>query len=216
MKIAQGGTSWICSGFIITSICLVLFTMIESQWKLILLFFTGFFLLISFLLVVFFRDPVRTVGSDIVAAADGYIQSIETIISDEDVGSCIRIATFMNIHNVHVNRASLEGTIEKITHIPGGHLPAFTKDSERNERLIILLKTSIGLIKIVQIAGTLARRIVPFVSEGQSLKKGDKIGLIRLGSRVDVYLPEKNIKRIVVKHKQKVKAGVDTIATCNA
>ena len=80
----------------------------------------------------------------------------------------------MNIHNVHVNRMPLDGTIEEITHHKGAHLPAFKKESDSNERIVLLIKTDIGRIKIVQIAGTVARRIVPYVSEGRCCEKRRK------------------------------------------
>jgi phosphatidylserine decarboxylase len=118
----------------------------------------------------------------------------------------------MNIHNVHVNRMPLDGTIEEVTHHPGAHRPAFKKESESNERIVLLIKTDIGRIKIVQIAGTIARRIVPYVSKGQTVSKGGKIGLIRLGSRVDVYLPTKKIKVVSIRVDEKLKAGEDSLA----
>jgi phosphatidylserine decarboxylase len=118
----------------------------------------------------------------------------------------------MNIHNVHVNRMPLHGTITSLTHQKGGHLPAFQKESERNERVIILIHTGIGVVKVVQIAGTLARRIVPYVKQGDALEKGARFGLIRLGSRVDVYLPTKKIKALSIHVHDLRKAGEDTLA----
>ena len=90
----------------------------------------------------------------------------------------------------------LAGTIEKLAHHPGGHVPAFQKESDANERVVLLVRTDIGLLKIVQIAGTVARRIIPYVTQGSVVKKGEKIGLIRLGSRVDLYLPANRIKAL--------------------
>jgi phosphatidylserine decarboxylase len=170
-----------------------------------------FFFLISCLLIVFFRDPERTIGHGVVAVADGKIREI-LCLHDAEVGDCLRISTFMNIHNVHVNRMPLEGTVQKIIHHNGSHLPAFKKESDSNERVVLLIKTDIGLMKIVQIAGTVARRIVPYVSEGDAVKKGGKIGLIRLGSRVDLYLPTKRIKPLTIQVHDTIKAGVDTVA----
>jgi phosphatidylserine decarboxylase len=135
--------------------------------------------------------------------------------NDPDVGECTKISTFMNIHNVHVNRMPLEGTVSEIIHFRGSHFPAFKKESEKNERVNIVLTTKIGTVKIILIAGTIARRIVPYVKEGAKVQKGEKIGLIRLGSRVDIYLPLQKIQSITVKIKDKVKAGEDTIAHIN-
>jgi phosphatidylserine decarboxylase len=105
-----------------------------------------------------------------------------------------------------------DGTIEKLTHYDGGHLPAFKKESDSNERVVLLIRTELGLMKVVQIAGTVARRIVPYVTEGAFLKKGRKIGLIRLGSRVDLYLPVTTIKTLMIHVHDIIKAGEDTIA----
>jgi phosphatidylserine decarboxylase len=163
---------------------------------------------------VFFRDPERTIGSGIVAVADGIIREIKTV-EDEDIGNAWLISTFMNIYHVHVNRMPIDGTIQKVTHIPGSHLPAFTKESKRNERVILLVKTNLGVVKIVLIAGTLARRIVPYVKKGKMLKKGEKISLIRLGSRVDVYLPKIETISMNVHVKDRVKAGGSNLATSN-
>ena len=118
----------------------------------------------------------------------------------------------MNIHNVHVNRMPLAGSIVKLTHHRGGHVPAFQKESDANERVVLLIKTDIGMMKIVQIAGAVARRIVPYAAEGTVLEKGEKIGLIRLGSRVDLYLPADRIKTLMIQVHERVKAGEDTVA----
>jgi phosphatidylserine decarboxylase len=211
MRTANGGFSWILTSFALT------FVFIGASFFStgLLLIFLGvvsvFFFLISCLLIVFFRDPERIIGPGVVAVADGKIREITTI-HDTEVGECIQISTFMNIHNVHVNRMPLDGTIEEITHYRGAHLPAFKKESEKNERIVLLIHTDIGRIKIVQIAGTIARRIVPYVSKGNTVKKGGKIGLIRLGSRVDLYLPTKRIKPLAIQVANKIKAGEDTIA----
>jgi phosphatidylserine decarboxylase len=118
----------------------------------------------------------------------------------------------MNIQNVHVNRMPLNGTVEKLTHHPGGHVPAFQKESDANEQVVLLIKTDIGMIKIVQIAGAIARRIVPYVVEGAMVEKGQRIGLIRLGSRVDLYVPAQKIKTLMIQVQKRIKAGEDTIA----
>jgi phosphatidylserine decarboxylase len=121
----------------------------------------------------------------------------------------------MNVYNVHVNRMPIDGIIKEIVHKKGSHLPAFKKKSIKNEKVIIIIDTKIGLIKIIQIAGTLARRIVPYIRKGDRLKKGEKIGIIRLGSRVDMFLPIKKIKNINIKLGDTIKAGVVSIAEIN-
>jgi len=214
MNIAQGGLPWIVVSFLITFLCFLLTYFAPSQLRYVSLLISIIFLLLSGTLVIFFRDPKRTIGNGIVAVADGFIREI-SYEDDTDVGKCSKISTFMNIHNVHVNRMPLDGTISEVVHHSGSHLPAFKKESEKNERVILVLKTRIGTIKIILIAGTLARRIVPYIKKGNVVKKGEKIGLIRLGSRVDIYLPQKKIKNLTVRLKERVKAGEDTIAQIN-
>jgi len=211
MKIAKGGLSWIIPSFSVTLFFIIMTILISGQIKFIIFFVSMVLLLISFILLIFFRDPKRKIGNGIVAVADGRVQEIIKE-EDEDVGRCTKISTFMNIHNVHVNRMPTDGVIKDINHYNGAHIPAFKKESERNERVILLIETNVGIVKIIQIAGTLARRIVPYVKKGNTIKKGEKIGIIRLGSRVDIYLPAKKIKSINVKVRDKIKAGEDTIA----
>jgi phosphatidylserine decarboxylase len=215
MQIAKGGLYWILSSVLLFVIVSTLSFFMIGIVQRMLIFFSLVFALISILLVVFFRDPDRKVGNGVVAVADGIIRDVN-MVQDEDVGNAFFISTFMNIYHVHVNRLPIDGTIEKITHIPGSHLPAFTKESERNERVILLINTKMGLVKIILIAGTVARRIVPYISKGDQVKKGEKISLIRLGSRVDVFLPKKMKLTIAVNKKDRVTAGVSTIATSNA
>ncbi|MER5623010.1 phosphatidylserine decarboxylase [Streptosporangium sp. NPDC002544] len=134
----------------------------------------------------FFRDPDRTPGTGrILSPADGVVQSI-----DPWPDGRTRVAIFMSPLDVHVNRAPLAGTVTSVEHVSGGYLPAFNKDSDTNERVVWHLDTALGDIEFVQIAGAVARRIVPYVAEGAKVARAERIGLIRLGSRVDVYLPE--------------------------
>jgi len=214
MKIAKDSTSWILTTLFTGIFFLILSLILKELLGSIFLFISVILFLMTLLFLVFFRDPERNIGNGIVAPADGKIREISKI-KDDNIGDCTKISTFMNLHNVHVNRMPFDGIIKDVVHIDGAHLPAFKKESERNERVIITANTDIGMIKIIQIAGTLARRIVPYVKSGDKLKKGDKIGLIRLGSRVDIYLSTKKIKHITIKINDRVKAGVDKIAEIN-
>jgi phosphatidylserine decarboxylase len=133
----------------------------------------------------FFRDPDRQAAEGLILSpADGVVQSIDPMPDGR-----IRVSIFMSPLNVHVNRAPCAGTIASIQHVPGGFLPAFDKNSERNERVVWHLDTALGDLELTQIAGAVARRIVPYASPGNAVVPGDRIGLIRFGSRVDVYLP---------------------------
>jgi phosphatidylserine decarboxylase len=211
IRIAEGGMPWVLAGFAITFLVLGASFFTNDVVSIILMVLSVLFFMLSCLLIVFFRDPDRQIGQGIVAVADGKIREIK-YLQDPDMGECVRISTFLNIQNVHVNRMPYTGKIEKMTHHPGGHVPAFQKDSEGNERVVLLIRTEMGIMKVVQIAGTVARRIVPYVVEGTVVKKGEKIGLIRLGSRVDLYLPAKNIKSLTIQVHGRVKAGEDTVA----
>ena len=137
------------------------------------------------LTAAFFRDPDRSAPArNLLAAADGRV----TRVDRRDDGRW-RVATYMSLRDVHVNRAPADGVVRSVEHHRGGHLPAFDKDSERNERVRWRIDTAHGELEIVQIAGALARRIVAYRAPGESVGRGERIGLIRFGSRVDVVLP---------------------------
>ncbi len=215
MKFAKGSKEPIIISLLPILIFILLYIVFLGEIVgFVLLFFAIVMSILTVILLIFFRDPDRKIGSGIVAVADGKIRNISKII-DEDVGSCVRVSTFMNINNVHVNRMPLNGVIKSLYHIKGGFIPAFKKESERNERVIFTIQTDIGLVKIILIAGTLARRIVPYVLKGDKLKKGEKIGIIRLGSRVDLYLPTKKNVKFLVKVGDHVKAGESSIGKIN-
>lgn len=134
----------------------------------------------------FFRDPEREITRGrVISPADGVVQSIMPWKDGRT-----RVAIFMSPLNVHVNRAPLAGTVTSVEHVPGGFVPAFNKESEDNERVVWHFDTELGDLEMVQIAGTVARRIIPYVPQGAKVEPGERIGLIRFGSRVDVYLPE--------------------------
>ena len=151
----------------------------------------------------FFRDPERTAEGPedvIVSPADGKVVDIR------DNTACI----FMNIHNVHVNRAPVSGKIVKMKHKDGGYLPAFFKDSHRNERNLICIESDYGLVKVVQIAGTVTRRIDTYFNVGDRVVRGERIGMIRFGSRVDITPPDGYT--LMVNKGDRVKAAVSVIA----
>lgn len=154
-------------------------------------------------LICVFRDPRRTIGDGIVSPADGTVRAI-----DREKGL---VSIYLALRNVHVTRAPLEGVLENSLHMLGKHRPAFSKGTPNNERLEMSLMTRIGRISIIEMTGAIARRIVPYVKQGQELGKGAKISLIRFGSRVDLYLPPSSV-RIVVEKGQKLRAGVTCIA----
>jgi phosphatidylserine decarboxylase len=147
---------------------------------------------------LFFRDPMRAVpqGTDlIVSPADGRICLIQNCVPPVQMGlgdqPLMRVSVFMNVFNVHVNRSPIAGMMNRIVYIPGKFLNAdLDKASEDNERQLFVVRRGDGVeVGFVQIAGLVARRIIRFVGEGTNVQAGERVGLIRFGSRVDVYLP---------------------------
>ncbi len=164
-----------------------------------------FFIFLFFLMLIFFRDPERQIGKNIVSAADGVVDYIK---QDDD---WLIISVFMNVHNVHVNRAPIDCKALKVSRKPGGRWPAFLERSKNNSQAIMIFQTEIGEVRVVQISGVFAWRVCPYVRKGNIARKGQRIGIIRFGSRVNVWLPADKVK-CVVKKGQKVLAGETTIA----
>jgi phosphatidylserine decarboxylase len=158
---------------------------------------------ITIWVAAFFRDPIRTtpIGDNlIVAPADGLVTMIAKVppprqlagadgLSDSEM---TRVSIFMSVFDVHINRSPVTGRVRKMAYVPGKFLNAdLDKASEENERQHFLIETSGGeLIGVTQIAGLIARRILTFVQTGDAVEAGQRIGMIRFGSRVDVYLPQ--------------------------
>ncbi len=177
------------------------------------------FIVITFWVYYFFRDPERYSIKDdkyLVSPADGLITDISERSGPEELRlentSFTRISVFMNVFNCHVNRIPSSGKIEEIFYKPGKFLNAsLDKASEENERNYFKISLANGEeIVIVQIAGLIARRIVCEVEQGQNLQQGERIGLIRFGSRVDIYF--KN-KKVLAKLGQNVVAGESILAS---
>lgn len=178
--------------------------------------------------LAFFRDPVRVTPQDdraIVAPADGLVTLINKVppprelTVDDGTGSApmstepvTRISIFMSVFDVHINRAPIGGAVKRVIYIPGKFVNAdLDKASEENERQHILIERGDGLrICFTQIAGLVARRIVPFVKPGDIIAAGQRIGLIRFGSRVDVYLPAGTEPRVLMG--QRIVAGETVLA----
>ena len=199
------------------------FLAIGINLSLILINFNNFLGLLAILLTIwvyfFFRDPERiSIGNDnfLVSPADGVVSEINEIQGPSELGlenkKFTRVSIFMNVFNCHVNRIPTSGQIEKLFYKPGKFLNAtLNKASEENERHYYQLKDKTNkTIIIVQIAGLIARRIVCEVKEGQNLSQGDRIGMIRFGSRVDVIF--ESSKQILVKLGQNLIAGESLIA----
>ncbi len=159
---------------------------------------TGFF-------AIFFRDPERRAGPGIVSAADGRVRAVDR------EGGLWRISVFMNVTNVHVNRFPLDARVESVGTGGAGHRPAYRPDAAGNVQRTYRLATALGPVVVVQMTGILARRLVSFVSPGATGRKADRLGMILLGSRVDVLLPaDRAIPSVAVG--EIVRAGSTTIA----
>jgi phosphatidylserine decarboxylase len=166
------------------------------------------------LLINFFRDPERKTPAlprgVLLSPADGKVISIEKS-TFKDCSEYVRISIFMNIFDVHVNRVPLSGNVRSIYHYPGRFLPADNPDAPgENERMEFTLLNEDASIKVCLIAGLLARRIVTWARPDDTLLRGQRFAMIKLGSRVDVHLPETS--QLLVQPGCRVKAGLTQIA----
>lgn len=161
-------------------------------------FFAGWwslpFWVIALFVVQFFRDPPRAIPSDkkaVLSPADGRIVVVEKAMDPYRQREALKISVFMNVFNVHSNRSPVDGSVQKIDYYPGAFVnAALAKASLENERNAVVLMTPEGVeLTLVQIAGLIARRILCYVRVGEQVKRGQRYGFIRFGSRVDIYLP---------------------------
>ena len=169
------------------------------------------------LVVWFYRDPDRTAPDGdglFISPADGRVVEISEA-EHPFTGPSVKVGIFMNVFSVHVNRAPCMGRVDYLEYVPGRKIAAFApKASEVNERNLVGLSTPYGPVLMVQIAGLLARRIVCRLRRGEVLEAGQRYGMIRLGSRVDIYLP-KDV-RLLAKHGDKVYAGISSLGVMDS
>ena len=167
--------------------------------------------------VWFYRDPDRTAPEGdglFISPADGRVVEISEA-EHPFTGPSVKVGIFMNVFSVHVNRAPCMGRVDYLEYVPGRKIAAFApKASEVNERNLVGLSTPYGPVLMVQIAGLLARRIVCRLRRGEVLEAGQRYGMIRLGSRVDIYLP-KDV-RLLAKHGDKVYAGISSLGVMDS
>jgi phosphatidylserine decarboxylase len=169
--------------------------------------------------LTFFRDPYRAVSLDkniLLAPADGKITDIEVVDEDGFIcGSALRIGIFLNIFDVHINRAPCNAKVEKITYRQGRYKNAMFPESgrvnESNDLWLIRTDSPQDRLIVRQISGAIARRIVCRASEGQSLTGGEKFGMIKFGSRTELYVPAHEYAECLVKIGDKVKAGLSVL-----
>lgn len=203
LPFAREALPLICIGGLLTLILLYFDILLLAVFAFVLSLFTLFF----------FRDPARqgqVSEKSVLTPADGKIIEIRHLKDDKNPlgGPAVKVSVFMSLFNVHVNRIPTAGKILEISHSPGKFFSAnLDKASEENENNRITLETGDGRkIVFVQIAGLIARRIVCWIKEGDHVRTGQRFGLIRFGSRLDVYLPDDT--RLIVQPRYKVKAGM--------
>ncbi|MDI6803817.1 MAG: phosphatidylserine decarboxylase family protein [Bacteroidota bacterium] len=204
-----GVVLFICFTLILISIIFIRVDLL----RFILIIFSSAFILFT---LYFFRDPDRVTPAGnnlIISPADGKIISIKDVHEDSFLKcDAVLISIFMSPFNVHVNRYPIDGTIQYFEHIPGKYMVAFEdKASDVNERTLIGIESQKGKILFKQIAGAVARRIVADLKIGMPAKAGERFGMIKFGSRVDVLLPKGKIT-VKVSIGQNVSAGETVIA----
>ena len=185
----------------------VLATGFILEWHSVAWLLTG----LTVWIAAFFRDPIRVTPVDpslIVSPADGLVSLITNVEPPRQLsgegglppGPCTRISVFMSVFDVHVNRSPIAGTCTRIVYVPGKFLNAdLDKASDDNERQYFIVEDAAGTkVAFTQIAGLVARRIMRFIETGAKLTVGERIGLIRFGSRVDVYLPAGYVPAVIV------------------
>ncbi len=208
MRVGLAELVLIGGGFLVLSI-----VMLWIHWILAVAFF------VLFVLVVwFFRNPNREIPNDpgtVVSPADGKLVQIERV-DDPEMGRCVQFGIFLSIFNVHANRVSLPGRVESVRYRPGKFLNALRPESAReNENLDVVLtdsETPTGRLRVRQITGQFARRIVCWVRPGDVLSRGEMYGMIKLGSRTELLIPDDESLEILAEIGSKISAGSSVLA----
>ncbi len=206
IPVAREGVPFIGASAFLTLLCAIL----GYAWPTLLL------LLVTTFIMMFFRDPERIVPREkdaIVSPADGKVIVAEKVVDERfSAEQTWKISVFMNVFNVHVNRIPCAATVTRVHHVPGAFLAADNQDAHlKNEYCAITLKTDTDAeLTVVQIAGLIARRIVCRAEPGDRVTAGERYGLIRFGSRLDIYLP--NTAEVAVRPGETVRAGESILA----
>ena len=205
MKLSPEGNIFVFPLIIMTGLLILFWTLGHVN-----IYLLSFISLILLFCLNFFRDPKRLVPkgiNQIVSPADGKIIRIDT--QDEEFQI---VSVFLNVFDVHVNRMPITGIFSDVNYTKGKFLMAFDHNAcDENERNIITIETAIGPIRLVQIAGLIARRIICYANKGEEMQIGDRLGFMRFGSRIDLILPNKI--KLEVKLGQKVMGNTTIIGT---
>jgi phosphatidylserine decarboxylase len=212
MSFAREGTPFMVSGGALALLFWALYVQFAGLW----LFAASGITVLAAFVFYFFRDPERVVPEDdslLLAPGDGRIIDISEVDEETYGGMCRKISIFLSVFNVHVQRAPLSGEVVHFSYHPGEYLVAWDhKASERNERATLGIDSGSGRVLVRQIAGLIARRIVTYPREGQWVGRGERIGIIRFGSRVDLFFPLD--WTLTCREGEKAKAGVTALAQC--
>ncbi len=215
MRIVRDGRGPILGSFLIFGGVALLAIMLD--WMLVPWVSVGALIVAVAFFAYFFRDPDRTAPEDpavIVSGADGVVRAVEPIEEGKHLNvPTIRISVFLNPFDVHVNRAPIGGTVKGLGYTPGKHLLTMSNaSSEYNEHSSIVIENESTRCLVKQIVGPVVRRVVYWLTLDQVLGKGDRIGMMKFGSRMDIYLPAADVD-VTVKKGDRVRAGETPIAT---
>mgnify|MGYP003585733267 CR=1 FL=1 len=214
MNIARGGWSHILIVLLVPAGLAALFFYLGWAWA------AGAMVVLAALLtafmVYFFRDPDRPAladGAVVVSGADGWVRCVEEVPEPRFLKTdCLRISTFLTPFDVHVNRAPIGGQVKHLGYTPGKHLLTIQEASaEHNEHSTIVIDGPRTRCLVRQIVGPLVRRVVYWLDLNQTLQTGDRIGMMKFGSRLDVYLPAEDVE-VLVRKGDRVFAGITAIA----
>ncbi len=190
-------------------VCIILWGCYVRYKKALIKLFASFFTLLVLFMFFFYRDPYRIINYSpelILSPAEGKILKVVSEGSTEKR----RVSIFLSPLDVHINRCPVSGVVENVRHISGGHIPADDEfASKKNEMNVITIRNENGVVVVQQVVGFLARRLVCNISEGDTVSAGQRFGLMKFGSRMDLFLPE-DVK-ILVKVGEKVRAGQSII-----
>jgi len=214
MRIVPCGWSWILGAPVVPGVISVVFLLMGSAIPSAVSALTA--VVTAGFMVYFFRDPPRAFSGDedlVLAGADGVIRGVEEVVEDTYLsGDTIRISVFLSPFDVHVNRSPITGVVRALAYSPGRHhLTIRRESSEFNEHSSILVEGMGTRCLIKQIVGPVVRRVVYWLEGGQELVRGDRIGMMKFGSRLDVYFPLSDVD-VLVRRGDRVLAGVTPIA----